>query len=54
MKIKHTIRDMNDVLAYYLKNAPKVFNENKVKIDKMLMMRGQGVNKSPLQVRSVS
>jgi hypothetical protein len=36
---------MNEVIAYYLKNAPKVFIENKKRLDKIMLMRGQGVNK---------
>ena len=42
-KMKFT--DMNEVIAYYLKNAPKVFSENKKRLDKIMLMRGQGVNK---------
>jgi ribosomal protein S17E len=34
---------MNQMLAFYLKNAPKLFNDNKRKIDKMLMMQGKGI-----------
>ncbi len=42
---------MNDVLAYYLKNAPKVFNDNKKKFNKMLMMRGQSCSSTPIRAQ---
>ena len=42
---KKKFTDMNEVIAYYLKNAPKVFSENKKRLDKIMLMRGQGVNK---------
>jgi hypothetical protein len=42
-KMKFT--DINEVIAYYLKNAPKVFSENKKRLDKIMLMRGQGMSK---------
>ncbi len=37
-------RNVNELLAYYLKNAPKLFVENKRKVNKMLLMRGKSVS----------
>ncbi len=42
---KKKFTDMNEVIAFYLKNAPKVFSENKKRLDKIMLMRGQGMNK---------
>ena len=40
---------MNEVIAFYLKNAPKVFSENKKRLDKIMLMRGHGVNRPTLK-----
>jgi hypothetical protein len=40
---KGNIKSYNDIIAYYLKNAPKVFSENRKRIDKAMLMKGQGV-----------
>ena len=36
-------RNINELLAYYLKNAPKLFVENKKRVEKLLLMRGKSV-----------
>ena len=46
---KKKFTDMNEVIAFYLKNAPKVFSENKKRLDKIMLMRGQGMNKPALK-----
>jgi hypothetical protein len=42
-QISSNKRNINELLAYYLKNAPKLFIENKKRVDKMLLMRGKSV-----------
>lgn len=36
-------RNKNELIAYYLKNAPKLFVDNKKRVNKMLLMRGKSV-----------